>query len=66
MIDALAPAWGSAKQYDPPFADTQLLISLVGVLVFPHEQPPDALGNLMRSYAPLKNVLNVIYQGRTG
>jgi hypothetical protein len=61
MIDAMAPAWDSADRDKPPFADTQLLISLLGVLVFPQEQVPEALGNLMRGYRPLGDVLTVVY-----
>src|SRR5712672_701688 len=61
LIEAMAPAWGSADQDDPPFADTQLLISLLGVLIFPHEQAPEALGRLMRGYEPLNQVLTVLY-----
>jgi hypothetical protein len=35
MIETMAPAWSTAHQDKPPFADTQLLISLLGVLIFP-------------------------------
>jgi hypothetical protein len=40
FIEARAPEWGSAAQNEPPFADTQLLISLLGVLIFPHDKLP--------------------------
>jgi hypothetical protein len=60
-IEKLAPKWGSPEQDRPPFADTQLLISLLGVLVFPHERAPGALGNLLRGYKPLDSVLTVRY-----
>ena len=33
----------------PPYADTQLLISLLGVIVFPHERSSKALGSCWRS-----------------
>jgi hypothetical protein len=46
LIEARAPKSGSARQNEPPYADTQLLISLLGVLIFPHEKAPFALGNL--------------------
>jgi hypothetical protein len=50
----------SATQNQAPYEDTQLLISLLGVLVFPHERAPKALGNLLRNY-PLRPVMNVIH-----
>ncbi len=34
----------------PPFKDTQLLISLLGVLIFPHECAQNALGDLLDGY----------------
>src|ERR1700692_1572175 len=49
----------SATQNEAPYPDTQLLISLLGVLVFPHEQVPEALGNLLRDYEPLGRVVKV-------
>jgi HEPN pEK499 p136 len=58
-IESLAPDWGSPEQNKPPYADTQLLISLLGVLVFPHEQAPEALGNLLKDYKLLDRVLTV-------
>jgi hypothetical protein len=61
LIDSLAPKWGSPEQDDPPFSDTQLLMSLLGVLVFPHEKAPGALGGIMRGYTPIHRVLNVVY-----
>ena len=61
LIEAQAPKWGSPRQNEPPYADTQLLISLLGVLIFPHEKAPFALGNLLRDYKPLGRVLKVIY-----
>jgi hypothetical protein len=36
-------------------------MSLLGVLVFPHEKAPAALGEIMRGYKPLHRVLNVVY-----
>jgi hypothetical protein len=61
LIEAQSPKWGSPRQNEPPYADTQLLISLLGVLIFPHEKAPFALGNLLRDYEPLRHVLKVIY-----
>jgi hypothetical protein len=61
LIEKLAPKWGSPNQDKPPYSDTQLLISLLGVLIFPHEKASDALGEIMRSYEPLKRVLNIVY-----
>jgi hypothetical protein len=66
VIDRMAPAWGSARQNAPPFSDTQLLISLLGVLIFPHEAAPEALGKLLRGYEPMRQVLSVVYSRRTG
>jgi hypothetical protein len=43
-IEDLAPKWGSATKNEPPYADTQLLISLLGVLVFPHERGARGIG----------------------
>ena len=57
FIDAAAPHWnpGSPESDNPPFADTQLLISLLGILIFPHERTPNALGELFDGYeAPLE------------
>jgi len=66
FIEARAPTWGSATQNEPPYADTQLLISLLGVLVFPHEQAPEALGNLLRDYTSIGRVVKVIYSVHEG
>jgi hypothetical protein len=66
FIEARAPEWGSAAQNEPPFADTQLLISLLGVLIFPHEQAPEALGDLLRDYKSLGRVVKVIYTVHEG
>jgi hypothetical protein len=61
LVEAQAPEWGSSHQNEPPYADTQLLISLLGVLIFPHEKAPRALGNLLRDYKPLDRVLKIEY-----
>jgi hypothetical protein len=61
LIESMAPKWGTPGQEGPPFADTQLLISLLGVLVFPHEKAPAALGEIVRGYKPLHRVLTVRY-----
>jgi hypothetical protein len=60
-IESLAPKWGSPNQEDPPYSDTQLLISLLGVLVFPHERTPGALGALLKDYKPLDRVLHIVW-----
>jgi hypothetical protein len=49
LIESMAPKWGTPEQDRAPFSDTQLLISLLGVLVFPHEKAPAALGTIARS-----------------
>jgi hypothetical protein len=61
LIESMSPKWGAPEQDQPPFSDTQLLISLLGVLVFPHEKAPSALGEIMRGYRPLHRVLSVIF-----
>jgi hypothetical protein len=66
LIESLAPKWGSPEQDQPPFSDTQLLMSLLGVLVFPHEKAPGALGEIMRGYKPMHRVLNVVYSRHGG
>ena len=38
LIDRQAPKWGVADQDEPPYTDTQLLVSLLGVLVFPNKR----------------------------
>ena len=59
MIDELAPQPGDPEQDRPPYSDTQLLISLLGVLVFPHEGAPDALGDLLANYDGLSSAVTV-------
>jgi hypothetical protein len=61
LIERQAPKWGSTNENDPPYSDTQLLVSLLGVLVFPHERVPGALGELLRHYKPLHRVLDVVW-----
>lgn len=52
---------------DAAYPDTQLLISLLGVLVFPHERTPDALGELIRDYPNIQDVVEVIHpRGQRG
>ncbi len=48
-----------SAQDDPPYVDTQLLISLLGVIVFPHERSAEALGKLLGEYGRLDQVLTV-------
>lgn len=57
LIESMAPKGGTPEQDRPPFSDTQLLMSLLGVLVFRHEKAPNALGAIMRGYKPLHRVL---------
>lgn len=64
FIEKHAPRWelGSKKSDDPPYSDTQLLISLLGILVFPHERTPDALGELLDGYdADFDDVIAIKY-----
>ena len=64
FIDAEAPPWSldSPEANDPPYADTQLLISLLGILIFPHERTPDALGRLLDGYdGPIDEIIRVRY-----
>ena len=39
-------------------------MSLLGVLVFPHEKAPNVLGEIIRGYEPLHRVLRVVYSRR--
>jgi HEPN pEK499 p136 len=64
IIESMAPKWGAPEQDRPPFSETQLLMSLLGVLVFPHERTPLALGEIMKGYKPLPHVLNIRYSRR--
>lgn len=64
LIEKKAPKWGTPDQDRPPYSDTQLLISLLGVLIFPHERAPDALGQLMWGYKSLGKVVNVVFSIR--
>jgi hypothetical protein len=41
------------------FADTQLLISLLGVLVFPHEKASDLLGHLVETYPDVEEIVTI-------
>lgn len=57
-IEEHAPS-SPASHDEPPYADTQLLISLLGVIVFPHERSAEALGKLLSEYGRLDQVLTV-------
>ena len=47
---------------EPPYADTQLLISMLGILIFPHERTPNALGELLDGYdEPFDDIIQVRY-----
>jgi hypothetical protein len=64
FIHANAPTWelDSPEANDPPYADTQLLISLFGILIFPHERTPDALGRLLDGYdGPIDEIIHMRY-----
>jgi hypothetical protein len=60
-IEKEAPTWGGSDQDNPPYSDTQLLISLLGVLVFPHERTSGALGELLKDYEGLSDVVTIRY-----
>jgi hypothetical protein len=51
----------ATDQVGLPYTDTQLLISLLGVLVFPHERTPRALGKLLANYDGLSRVVAIRY-----
>jgi HEPN pEK499 p136 len=59
-----------AKSSDPRspegFADTQLLISPLGVLVFPHEKASEFLGHLVRQYGRTEEIVTVQFFRRNG
>jgi hypothetical protein len=61
LIDDQATKIRGSDQNRPPYADTQLLISLLGVLVFPHERTPGALGKLLSNYDDLSRVVAIRY-----
>jgi hypothetical protein len=61
LVDQHAPRPGDIDQNRVPYPDTQLLISLLGVLVFPHERTPGALGRLLKNYGALSNVVTIEY-----
>jgi hypothetical protein len=61
LIDDRAAEIRSSDQNRRPYADTQLLISLLGVLVFPHERTPGALGKLLSNYDGLSRVVAIRY-----
>jgi hypothetical protein len=70
-IDNAAPKWDqkSPDRDREPFTDTQLLISTLGFLVFPHERAPDALGQLLKKYDQkfkLSDMMTVIYPANDG
>jgi hypothetical protein len=45
----------------PPYSDTQLLVSLLGVLVFPNERASDALGQIMAEYPGIRKIVQLKY-----
>jgi hypothetical protein len=49
----MRPRPGFPESDNPPFADTQLLISLLGILIFPHERTPNTLCELLDGYEAL-------------
>lgn len=65
-IDKTAPKWDpqSPDRDREPFTDTQLLISTLGFLVFPHERTPDALGRLLKDFDKefrLSDVMTIVH-----
>ena len=61
FIEGAAPKWGSPNQNEAPYADTQLLISLLGVLIFPHERDTKTLGALLNNYGRLGDVVTIVW-----
>jgi hypothetical protein len=61
LIDERAARIHGTDQVGPPYTDTQLLISLLGVLVFPHERTPRALCKLLANYDGLSRVVAIRY-----
>jgi len=66
LVDQQAPRPGDMDQDRAPYSDSQLLISLLGVLVFPHERTPGALGRLLNNYEALSNVITIKHPKRSG
>ena len=62
LIDQQAPRPDDPDPNRAPYSDTQLLISLLGVLIFPHERTPSALGNLLKGYRGLRNIVTIRYR----
>jgi HEPN pEK499 p136 len=60
-IERDAPKWGEPDQDRSPYPDTQLLTSLLGVLVFPNHRTPEALGELIKGYPELSQIVIVRY-----
>jgi hypothetical protein len=56
-----APKPDAENMNDPPYADTQLLVSLLGVLVFPQERVPGSLGRALLGYPDLGEIVKVKY-----
>lgn len=56
-IDELASA--GADGAPGLFPETQLLVSLLGVLVFPQQRSDEALGQILRDYAPLPTAVTI-------
>jgi HEPN pEK499 p136 len=59
-------ASSNPKENQVPYSDTQLLISLLGILIFPHERAPNALGRLLKGYEHLGKVVAVKYPNDPG
>lgn len=51
----------AARGEETAYPETQLLVSLLGVLVLPHEHLPGALGALLAEYSNLDEVIRVRY-----
>jgi hypothetical protein len=65
FVNHYAPKWDPKdlrSSDQPPFRDTQLVISLLGILIFPHECAEKALGDLLDGYeGSFDEVLQVRY-----
>ncbi len=51
-----------AQESEPPFSDTQLILSMLGVVIFSYERTPDALGELFETFdGKLDHILKIVY-----
>ncbi len=54
------------RQVEPPYADTQLLVLVLGVLVFTHEKEPDAPAAILDGHEGVTDAVQVIYPPAVG